>query len=120
MSKLQARAFSPWTLRRVSRLKGGCSQNWLPRVHSNNMVRLWWLAVSGVLSAAPALMPMPAKVETKSGSLAIDGGFSISTLGCADARMPRAALRITGRIARQTGVPIRGGGATLQVECGPD
>jgi hexosaminidase len=82
------------------------------------MVRLWWLALSGVLSAAPALMPMPARVTAAGRSLAIDGTFLISTAGCADARMGRAVNRITDRIARQTGIPIRGGKIALQVECG--
>ena len=63
---------------------------------------------------------MPVKVETKSGSLSIDGAFTISTIGCPDSRMLRAAQRITARIARQTGIPIRGGATILQVECGPD
>src|SRR5580704_17835353 len=65
-------------------------------------------------------MPMPAKVVTGSGSLSIDGAFSISTVGCSDTRMPGAASRIRDRIGRQTGIPIQGGRIALQVECGPD
>jgi hexosaminidase len=84
------------------------------------VIRLWWLAVSGLLSAAPALMPIPAKVVAGSGSLSIDGAFSISTVGCSDTRMPGAASRIRDRIGRQTGIPIQGGRIALQVECGPD
>jgi len=65
-------------------------------------------------------MPMPAKVVAGSGSLTIDETFSISTARCSDARMSRAAKRTQDRIGRQTGIPIRGGKAVLQVECGPD
>jgi hexosaminidase len=85
------------------------------------MVRLLCgTAFLGILSAAPALMPLPAKVDSGSGSLTIDGGFSISTAACSDARLPLAANRITARIARQTGIPIVLGkppGITLRVDC---
>ena len=85
------------------------------------MVRLLCgTAFLGILSAAPALMPLPAKVDSGSGSLTIDGGFSISTAECGDARLPLAANRITARIARKTGIPIGLGkppGATLRVAC---
>ncbi len=79
-------------------------------------------AFINMLTAAPALMPLPTKVISASGSLAIDGSFSISAVECPDARVPAAANRITTRIARQTGIPIglgRAGGAnvTLRVAC---
>ncbi len=67
-------------------------------------------------------MPLPVKADAGSGSLTIDGGFSISVAECSDARLPRAANRITVRIARQTGIPIglgkpAGANVSLRVEC---
>jgi hexosaminidase len=72
-------------------------------------------------AAAPALMPLPVQVETRSGALAIDNTFSISTSGCTDPRIAPAAERLTTRIARQTGIPMLGEpAAKLTVECASD
>ena len=54
---------------------------------------LVWLAC-GVASAAPALMPWPAKLELQSGSLDVAGGIAITTAGCRDTRVEAAAKRI--------------------------
>ncbi len=82
-------------------------------------LRIPLLAVTAqtlLLTAAPALMPLPVKMETASGWLRIDRDSGvISASGCPDARVERALPRFTARIARQTGVPI---GLPLAVECG--
>src|SRR5579872_1799260 len=72
---------------------------------------------------AIGLMPMPAKVEPATGSLAIDVTFSAVAAGCPDGRMGAAVNRIADRISRQTGIPFglvkpaQGARPTLQVEC---
>src|SRR3569832_763790 len=72
-------------------------------------------------AAAPALMPLPVQVETRSGALAIDNTFSISTAGCTDPRIAPAAERLAARIARQTAIPMLGEPAVkLTVECAAD
>jgi hexosaminidase len=83
------------------------------------------LRLSLVASASPLpLMPMPVKVETASGALRIDSGFTIAA-ACADVRTDAAIRRFTARLAKQTGLPIalqempsRGRkGAVLLVQC---
>src|SRR5438105_10465457 len=59
--------------------------------------------------AAPALMPLPVKIDARRGALPIDGHFNIGANGCADARVSAAAGRFVERISRQTGIPMLGG-----------
>jgi hexosaminidase len=71
-----------------------------------------------VRAAAPALMPLPVRLDARGGSLAIDNTFNVATSGCADPRVAPAAGRLIARIARQTGVPMMGEPATkLTIEC---
>jgi hexosaminidase len=73
--------------------------------------------------AAPALMPLPVKVETASGALAIDGSFSVAATGYTDLRLESALNRFAARVSRQTGIPMLAARppdasrATLRVEC---
>ncbi len=92
------------------------------------MVRIFVLLTllggrSAAVAATPAMMPMPAKIETAAGRLAIDGGFTAATGGITDARLDAALKRLVARVARQTGIPM-GLGSTpdpthpaLRVEC---
>lgn len=78
--------------------------------------------VAGVEStaraAAPALMPLPVQIETRTGGLPIDGTFSVATAACPDPRIAAAAGRLMSRVARQTGIPLMGEPATkLTIEC---
>jgi hexosaminidase len=77
--------------------------------------------VSTILAALliiPGLMPAPRKAVFASGKLAIDSNFSVAATAWSDARLQSAMNRLAGRIARQTGVPLKGGqNATLAVEC---
>jgi hexosaminidase len=64
------------------------------------------------------LMPMPATVVAKSGTLAIDSTFAVEVRGYSDARLDRAVSRLVGRVSRQTGIDVRGGRTALVIECG--
>jgi hexosaminidase len=73
-------------------------------------------------AAAPALMPLPAKMDMGTGALAITGTFSAVSAGVSDAHLDAALNRLVARLARQTGIFISGGKpadaahATLRVE----
>jgi hexosaminidase len=71
------------------------------------------------------LMPMPASVQAGSGSLRIDGGFTVALTGHTDARLTGAAERFSERLAKQTGLliaakPVSGEKATLVVHTDRD
>jgi hexosaminidase len=70
---------------------------------------------------APALMPAPFKAESHAGALPIDGNFTVSAAGPADARLEAALTRFIARVMRQTGLILAAGkpvagAATLKVE----
>lgn len=85
------------------------------------------LALLGGAEAAPAanppVMPLPVKMETGSGRLAIDGSFTVVATGYSDVRLESAMRRFAQRVSRQTGIPMLGNKpanasrATLRVEC---
>jgi hexosaminidase len=68
-------------------------------------------------------MPLPVKVETAPGKLAIDGSFSVAATGYSDLRLESALDRFVARVSRQTGIPMLAARhadatrATLRVEC---
>src|SRR5271157_4561752 len=90
-----------------------------------------WSAAQAARAAAPPLMPLPVKVETAAGKLAVDGSFSVAATGYTDLRLESALDRFAARVSRQTGIPMLAarpadagpgpGGtphpATLRVEC---
>ena len=79
--------------------------------------------LSTAAAAAPSLMPLPVKVETAPGILAVDGSFSVAATGYTDLRLESALNRFAARVSRQTGIPMlaarppEAGRATLRVEC---
>jgi len=79
--------------------------------------------LSTAAAAAPSLMPLPVKVETAPGKLAVDGSFSVAATGYTDLRLESALNRFAARVSRQTGIPMlaarppEAGRATLRVEC---
>jgi hexosaminidase len=78
------------------------------------------LTLAGAASAAPLLlMPLPQKAVVSAGALPIDANFRIATQGYTDPRLESAIQRLTGRVAKQTGIPLRtsSGQATLVIEC---
>ena len=82
-----------------------------------------WCSAQPARAAAPPLMPLPVKVETASGHLALDGSFSVAATGPTDLRLETALNRFAARISRQTGIPMLAARpadasrATLRVEC---
>jgi hypothetical protein len=68
-------------------------------------------------------MPLPVKVETAPGKLAVDGSFSVAATGYTDLRLESALNRFAARVSRQTGIPMLAARppdasrATLRVEC---
>jgi hexosaminidase len=68
-------------------------------------------------------MPLPFKVETLPGKLAIDASFSVAATGSTDLRLESALNRFAARVSRQTGIPMLAarpsdaGRATVRVEC---
>lgn len=75
-------------------------------------------ALAASVQAAPALMPLPVKMDAGSGKLAIDGGFTVKATGYTDARLDGAMRRFSARLSRQTGlVFLSPAGATLNVNC---
>src|SRR5579862_902031 len=81
------------------------------------------LMAMGVVTASPALMPVPAKMEPGSGWLAIDRNFvALPIISCPDPRVGLAVSRLISRIERQAGISIQkgralAGRATLTVDC---
>ena len=49
-------------------------------------------------------MPMPSRIQTGTGSLAIDGNFSVAVTGYSEARLDRATERFYRQLSRQTGL----------------
>ncbi len=79
------------------------------------------LLIAAIAFDAPvfaALMPMPATVVQRDGTLRIDAQFAVESRGYSDARLQGAMRRLVTRISRQTGIEIRGGRTTLWIECG--
>ena len=90
---------------------------------------LFLLAANPALfAAAPALMPLPVKVQSAPGKLAIDANFVVETVGGADARLAPAVRSFLARVSRQTGVlyapvpPPAADARRLVIECagGPE
>src|ERR1035438_5820951 len=89
-------------------------------------------AVAPVAHAAnPALMPMPVKVETTAGKLAIDGSFGVTVaardriaidgLHAPVPRLDRVVEHFLARLARQSGIFFAPAAKaeTLRIECSP-
>jgi len=52
-----------------------------------------------------SLMPMPAKVQLKTGQLVIDASFTVGINGPSDGQLQRAVQRFLDKLRRQTGMP---------------
>ncbi len=85
-------------------------------------------AAPALFAAAPALMPLPVKMETAAGRLVIDANFVVDTVGGANARLAPAVQSFLSRVTRQTGVryapvpPSAADAHRLLIECagGPE
>jgi hexosaminidase len=78
------------------------------------------LGAPALLADAPALMPLPVKIETGTGGLVIDGKFTVA----GDARFDAALTRFIARVSRQTGIMMANrkpfktvSEATLRLSC---
>ena len=54
------------------------------------------------------LMPLPANLQTGSGTLRIDSSFSVALTGHTEARLDRAVQRFLRQLSRQTAIPLSG------------
>jgi hypothetical protein len=54
--------------------------------------------IAGAHAAAPALRPMPVKVEAGAGALTVDGAFSAVSTGVSDPRLDSALDRLAVRL----------------------
>jgi hexosaminidase len=88
---------------------------------------LFLFATPALFAAAPALMPLPVKIETAPGKLPIDANFVVETVG-SNARLAPAVKSFLARVSRQTGVlyapvpPPAADAHRLAIECagGPE
>jgi len=86
------------------------------------------LSTAPLFAAAPALMPLPVKMQTASGKLPIDANFVVETVGGANARLAPAVRSFLARVSRQTGVvyapvpPAAADAHRLTIDCasGPE
>ena len=84
---------------------------------------MWLPALAlSAFGAAPALMPLPVKMELGAGALAIDTHFTAAAMGAADPRLVAGVERLVTLLSRETGIafadkPASAATATLQVEC---
>jgi hexosaminidase len=78
-----------------------------------------WAMMTMTAMAGHDLMPVPAKIALGQGRLRIDGNFRVELTGYREARLEKAAARLTENLSRRTGIPIRPGAsaATLLVHC---
>lgn len=72
---------------------------------------VWFVLFSALLTAGPALMPRPAKMEPLSGAQKVDAAFRIAFQRAAAPRLQRAAARFLERLTAQTGIPLKRGPA---------
>jgi len=84
---------------------------------------MWLPALAlSAFGAAPALMPLPVKMDAGAGALAIDAHFTAAATGAADPRLAAAVDRLVALVSRETGIafagkPAAAAEATLKVEC---
>ena len=64
------------------------------------------LAIGQTLSTLDSLMPVPAKVQSGAGQLAIGQLFRVAVTGARDARVDAGARRFVDQLSRQTGMPL--------------
>src|SRR6266581_2947196 len=67
---------------------------------------LLYPAMTTAQQPALNLMPLPASVQSGTGSLRVDSSFSVAFTGYTEPRLERAAERFLRQLARQTGLPL--------------
>lgn len=61
---------------------------------------------AGAQQPAPNLMPVPASLQTGTGSLGIDSSFSVALTGYTEPRLEHGVERFLEQLARQTAIPV--------------
>ena len=77
-------------------------------IRLRSVVTLTVIALCALTPAAHAqwrTMPMPSSIKSGDGALAITPGFGIRLSGYKEPRLEAATARMTGRIAKLTGIP---------------
>ncbi len=67
---------------------------------------LLYPAMTTAQQPALNLMPLPANVQSGTGSLAVESSFSVAFTGYTEPRLERAGERFLKQLARQTGLPL--------------
>jgi len=67
---------------------------------------LLYPAMTTAQQPALNLMPLPANVQSGTGSLAVESSFSVAFTGHTEPRLERAGERFLKQLARQTGLPL--------------
>ncbi len=68
----------------------------------------WATHTSGQAQSLPALMPLPAHLDPRSGQMLLDGSFDATIDGFSEPRLERARTRFMARMVQQTGIPMVG------------
>src|SRR5260370_7797582 len=79
------------------------------RLHSLGILVLCVLSYPAMTTAREPvlnLMPLPANMQSGTGSLAVDSAFSIAFTGYSEPRLERAGERFLKQLAHQTGLPL--------------
>src|SRR5882762_6650877 len=79
------------------------------RLHSLGILVLCVLSYPAMTTAQQpvlSLMPLPANMQSGTGSLAVDSSFSIAFTGYSEPRLERAGERFLKQLAHQTGFPL--------------
>src|SRR5467141_1715825 len=79
------------------------------RLHSLGILVLCVLSYPAMTTAQQpvlSLMPLPANMQSRTGSLAVDSSFSIAFTGYSEPRLERAGERFLNQLAHQTGLPL--------------
>ena len=63
-------------------------------------------AMTAAQQPAPTLLPVPAKVQTGTGSLRVDAAFSVALTGYSEPRLERSVERFLHQLALQTALPL--------------
>jgi hexosaminidase len=79
---------------------------WLPGFGMIFVCVLMFPTMTAAQQPAPALLPVPAKVQTGSGSLRVEATFSVALTGHTEPRLERSVERFLHQLALQTALPL--------------
>jgi hexosaminidase len=79
---------------------------WLPGFGMIFVCVLMFPTMTAAQQPAPALLPVPAKAQTGSGSLRVEATFSVALTGHTEPRLERSVERFLHQLALQTALPL--------------